>query len=225
MSEIDTSNLDMGAIARRTARGLLDIKAVSFNADEPFTHASGKKAPTYVDCRRIISFPGVRAQMMDDLAAVIRAHYGDRLDGVAGGETAGIPFAAFVAERLGCPMTYVRKKPKGYGKNARIEGQMSEGDEILLVEDLTTDGGSKLSFVEAIRTAGARCSATAVVFFYDILPGVRDTLRAEGIDLLNLCTWWDVLAEARAGGDFDGATLDAVEEFLNDPTGWQAAHP
>ena len=215
--------IDTAAIARRTARGLLDIQAVSFNAAEPFTHASGKKAPTYIDCRRIISFPQVRSQMMDDLADVIRAHYGTAPDNVAGGETAGIPFAAFIAERLDRPMTYVRKKPKGYGKNARIEGQLSEGDTTVLVEDLTTDGGSKISFIEAIRTAGGTCAATAVVFFYDIFPDTRDRLRAEGVEILQLCTWWDVLAEARSGGDFDAATLDGVEAFLNDPTGWQAA--
>ena len=216
--------LETAAIAQRTARGLLDIGAVSFNAAEPFTHASGKRAPTYIDCRRIISYPEVRSQMMDDLAAVIGDHYGDALDNVAGGETAGIPFAAFIAERLGLPMTYVRKKPKGYGKNARIEGQMAEGARALLVEDLTTDGGSKLSFVEAIREAGGTCDATAVVFFYDIFPDTRDRLAAHGVALLQLCTWWDVLAEARSAGDFDAATLDEVEAFLRDPVGWQAAH-
>ena len=216
--------LDTAAIARRTARGLLDIGAISFNAVEPFTHASGKRAPTYIDCRRIISFPEVRSRMMDDLAAVIRDHYGDALDNVAGGETAGISFAAFIAERLALPMTYVRKKPKGYGKNARIEGQMAEGARVLLVEDLTTDGGSKLSFVEAIRDAGGVCDATAVVFFYDIYPDTRDRLADHGLALLQLCTWWDVLEEARSAGDFDAGTLDAVETFLRDPAGWQATH-
>ncbi len=218
-----TDPIDAAAIARRTARGLLDIGAVGFNAAEPFTHASGKKAPTYIDCRRIISFVEVRTRMMDDLAAVIAAHAGDGLDNVAGGETAGIPFAAFVAERLKLPMTYVRKKPKGYGRNARIEGRLAEGQRVLLVEDLATDGGSKLSFVQAIRAAGGICDATAVVFFYDIYPGTRATLAAEGVSLLSLCTWWDVLAEARAGGDFDAATLTEVEAFLHDPEGWQAA--
>ena len=81
---------------------------------------------------------------------------------------AGIPFAALVAERMGLPMSYIRKKPKGYGRNARIEGNMFENQNVLLVEDLTTDGGSKLSFVEAIRESGAKCSHTAVIFNYGI---------------------------------------------------------
>ena len=216
-----TSFADKDEIARITARTLLDIGAVNFNAREPFTHASGKQAPTYVDCRRIISFPRARAMLMDFLAATMLREAGtEAFDNIAGGETAGIPFGALIAERLGLPMTYVRKKPKGYGKNARIEGVMTEGQKVCLVEDMTTDGGSKISFVEAIRETGAECRYTAVVFFYGIHEGVTETLAEHDITLLTLCTWWDVLAEARAGAHFDAATLDSVEAYLNDPAGW-----
>lgn len=213
-------------IARLTARMLLEIRAVDFNAAQPFTYASGLKGPTYVDCRRIISFPRVRGTLMDFMAATVLRDAGfEAFDNVAGGETAGIPFAAMVAERLSLPMTYVRKKPKGYGRNARIEGAMTEGQRVLLVEDLTTDGGSKLSFVDAIRDTGATCAHTAVVFYYGIFPETIDRLGAHGVSLHHLCTWWDVLAEAREQRAFDAATLDEVETFLRDPRGWQAAHP
>ena len=148
----------------------------------------------------------------------------EAFDNIAGGETAGIPFGALVAERLALPMTYVRKKPKGYGKNARIEGVMTEGQRVLLVEDLTTDGGSKLSFVDAIRETGATCNATAVIFYYGIFAGVEETLANHGVQLIHLCTWWDVLAEAKARGSYDSETLDAVEAYLRDPAGWSAAH-
>ena len=212
-------------IARLTARMLLEIKAVDFNADTPFTYASGLKGPTYVDCRRIISFPRVRATLMDFLAATVMRNAGfEAFDNVAGGETAGIPFAALVAERLGLPMTYVRKKPKGYGRNARIEGAMTEGQRVLLVEDLTTDGGSKLSFVDAIRDTGATCAHTAVIFYYGIFPETTQRLADHGVTLHHLCTWWDVLAEARAQAAFDQQTLAEVEAFLTDPRAWQAAN-
>ena len=212
-------------IARLSARMLLEIKAVDFNADEPFTYASGLKGPTYVDCRRIISFPRVRQTLMDFLAATVMRDAGfEAFDNVAGGETAGIPFGAMVAERLGLPMTYVRKKPKGYGRNARIEGVMSEGQRVLLVEDLTTDGGSKLSFVDAIRDTGASCNHTAVIFYYGIFPETTQRLADHGVALHHLCTWWDVLAEARAQEAFDPKTLAEVETFLTDPRGWQAAN-
>lgn len=209
-------------IARLTARMLLEIGAVHFNATEPFTHASGKQAPTYIDCRKLISYPRIRSVLMDFLTVTTMREAGfEAFDNIAGGETAGIPFAAFVAERMALPMTYVRKKPKGYGRNARIEGAMSEGQRVLLVEDLTTDGGSKLSFVDAIRETGATCSATAVIFYYDIFPETTKVLSDHGVQLISLCTWWDVLAEARAQNAFDTATLDEVETFLKAPNDWQ----
>jgi orotate phosphoribosyltransferase len=221
---IPSSFPDKAEIARLTARMLLEIKAVHFNAAEPFILASGKPSPTYIDCRTPISYPRIRATLMDFMAVTVMREAGfEAFDNVAGGETAGIPFAALVAERLGLPMTYVRKKPKGYGRNARIEGRMGEGDRVLLVEDLTTDGGSKLSFVDAIRETGATCGHTAVIFYYGIFPETEKTLGDHGVQLHHLCTWWDVLAEARAAGAFDAATLAEVEAFLKAPREWQAA--
>jgi orotate phosphoribosyltransferase len=212
-------------IARLTARALLDIKAVHFNAATPFTLASGLPSPTYIDCRKVISHPRLRSVLMDFMAMTVLRDAGlEAFDNIAGGETAGIPFAALVAERLALPMSYVRKKPKGYGRNARIEGDMTPGQRVLLVEDLATDGGSKLSFVEAIRETGATCAHTAVIFSYGIFPDTVPNLAAHGVTLHHLCTWWDVLAEARAANAFDAETLAEVERFLADPRGWQERH-
>ena len=221
---IPTSYPTQAEIARLTARMLLEIKAVHFNAADPFTLASGLPSPTYIDCRKLISHPRIRATLMDFLTVTVMRNVGfESFDNIAGGETAGIPFAAFVAERMALPMTYVRKKPKGYGKNARIEGDMTAGQRVLLVEDLTTDGGSKLSFVDAIRDTGANCAHTAVIFYYGIFPETEKTLGDHGVSLHHLCTWWDVLDEAKAQGSFDANTLQGVEEFLRDPRAWQAA--
>lgn len=212
-------------IARLTARMLLEIGAVNFNTKEPYTLASGLPSPSYIDCRKLISFPRIRSTLMDFLTVTVMRNAGfEAFDNIAGGETAGIPFAALVAERMALPMTYVRKKPKGYGKNARIEGAMTEGERVLLVEDLTTDGGSKLSFVDAIRDTGADCGHTAVIFYYGIFPETEKTLGDHGVALHYLCTWWDVLAEAKAQQVFDAETLAGVESFLNDPRAWQDAH-
>jgi len=209
-------------MARLTARMLLEIKAVHPNAAEPFTLASGLPSPTYIDCRKLISYPRIRSTCMDFLTVTIMRNAGyEAFDNIAGGETAGIPFAALVAERMGLPMSYVRKKPKGYGRNARIEGDMTEGQRVLLVEDLTTDGGSKLSFVDAIRETGATCAHTAVIFYYGIFPDTEKNLGEHGVSLHSLCTWWDVLTEAKASGAFDAATLGEVESFLNAPRAWQ----
>jgi len=221
---IPTSFPPKAEIARLTARALIEIGAVHFNAANPYTHASGKKAPTYIDCRKLISYPRIRSTLMDFMAVTIMREIGfEAVDTVAGGETAGIPFAALVADRLALPMTYVRKKPKGYGRNARIEGVMAEGQRALLVEDLATDGGSKISFVQAIRDTGATCAHTAVIFSYGIFPNMTAELAAYGITLHHLCTWADVIAESRATGAFDPATLAEVETYFADPVAWAAA--
>ena len=208
-------------VAALAAPMLLEAGAVHFNAREPFTHASGRRAPTYVDCRRLMSYPKIRSRLMDLMVETVSREAGEgAFDVIAGGETAGIPFAAWVSERMGLPMAYVRKKPKGYGRNARIEGVVPEGARVLLVEDLATDGGSKLSFVQALRDSGATCRHAAVIFAYGIFPEMESRLAAEDVALHSLCTWWDVLAAARAQGAFDADTLTAVETYLRDPEGW-----
>ena len=221
---IPSSFPERDEIARLSANILLEVGAVHFNAEEPFTLASGLPSPTYIDCRKLISYPRIRSTLMDFLTITVMRDAGfEAFDNIAGGETAGIPFSALVAERMALPMTYVRKKPKGYGRNARIEGVMNEGQRVLLVEDLTTDGGSKLSFVDAIRETGATCGHTAVIFYYGIFPETMETLNNHGVQLHHLCTWWDVLAAARECDKFDDATLTEVEAFLNSPRRWQAA--
>src|SRR5580704_14172745 len=142
--------------AETTARILLETEAVLFQPDNPFTFTSGRLSPVYVDCRRLISFPRARRKLMDMGAALIERRVGfESLDVIAGGETAGIPFAAWIADRLALPMQYVRKKPKGFGRNARIEGHVTEGARTLLVEDLASEGSSKANFIVALREAGA----------------------------------------------------------------------
>src|SRR5579863_5613165 len=143
--------------AEITSRILLETKAVLFSPDQPFTFTSGRVSPVYVDCRRLISFPRARRRLMDLAADQIERAVGhESLDAVAGGETAGIPFAAWIAERMALPMLYVRKKSKGFGRNEQIEGNMADGARVILVEDLASEGSSKLNFVRAIRAAGAK---------------------------------------------------------------------
>lgn len=213
------------AIAEQSARILLEIKAVSFNAQTPFTWTSGRKAPTYVDCRKVISFPRARTALLDFAAATVLRDIGyESIDAIAGGETAGIPYAAWLSDRLGLPMQYVRKQPKGFGRNAQIEGVLKEGDRALLVEDLATDGGSKIKFVEALRKAGAVVTDTFVVFHYGIFPQSVTSLAEIGVRLHALTTWRDVLNVARKGDYFDAETLDQVERFIDDPDAWSAAN-
>jgi orotate phosphoribosyltransferase len=212
---------DNKTTAQIAASILLEIEAVLIRPEEPFTFTSGRKSPVYVDCRKIIGFPRARARLMDMGVEALYNNVGhEAFDVVAGGETAGIPFAAFIAERMGLPMAYIRKKPKGFGRNAQIEGVIKEGDRVLLVEDLATDGGSKLNFVNAIRTAGAQCDHTFVVFHYGIFPEGIKLLNDEGVTLHGLTTWWDVIELAEQKGYVDEKGAAIVRDFLNNPDKW-----
>ena len=212
-------------MAEETARAYLDTGAVRFMQDKPFVFTSGWASPVYNDSRWLISFPDVRKKLMDFAVATIDRDIGrDKIDAVAGGETAGIPFAAWVAERMHLPMQYVRKKPKGFGRGSQIEGKLDPGQRVLLVEDLATDGRSKVNFVKALRDGDGKCDHCFVIFFYDIYPEGAKILSDLGVTLHYLTTWWDVLAVAKASGKFDPKMLAEVEKFMNDPAGWSKAH-
>lgn len=216
---------DRAVIAELTAKMLLEVEAVKFSQDKPFIFTSGRASPVYTDCRRLISFPRVRNTLIDfGVATMMREAGFEAFDAIAGGETAGIPFAAWMADRMMLPMQYVRKKPKGFGRNAQIEGHLTEGQRILLVEDMASDGGSKVNFCRALRDAGARVEHCFVFFYYDIFPEGKRILADLGVKMHYLATWWDVLAVAKKSGAFDRAMLDEVEKFMRDPGGWSKAH-
>ena len=214
-------------IARRTAEILLDIEAVAFRPQDPFTHSSGRLSPSYIDCRRIISFPAARREITEMAVARLRGALGKGegqalpFGAIAGGETAGIPFAAWIADALDLPMLYVRKQAKGFGRMAQIEGHMDPGTRVLLVEDLATDGGSKAVFINALRQAEGDISHTFVVFHYGIFAASTDSLAALGVELTALATWWDVLAVARDRQSFSAPELASVEAYLKSPLDWQ----
>jgi len=217
--------LDRKTIAELTARMYLDTGAVRFMEDKPFIFTSGWASPVYNDSRWLISFPDVRSTLIDFAVAAIDRDIGrDTIDAAAGGETAGIPFAAWVADRLHVPMQYVRKKPKGFGRGAQIEGKLDPGQRVLLVEDLATDGRSKVNFVKAIRDADGKCDHCFVLFFYDIYEEGKKILADLGVTLHYLTTWRDVLAVAKTSGRFDPKMLAEVEKFIDDPAGWSKAH-
>ncbi len=213
------------SIALKTARILLDIGAITVNAENPFTLTSGRKSPVYIDCRKIISFPAERRQIMDFAVDVLKnAGVLERLDLVAGGETAGIAYAAWIAEKLDLPMLYVRKKPKGFGRMAQIEGSMEkDGQRVLLVEDLATDGASKIAFCDVLRKAGASVTDAFCIFYYGIFPYSRQLLDDARLKLHFLTTWWNVLEVIKEDASFDRKTLGEIERFLADPDGWTAA--
>jgi len=211
--------------ALTTARILLEIKAVNFRPEEPYILTSGWASPVYVDCRKVISFPRARTTICTLMTqAILRDAGYESTDCVAGGETAGIPYAAWIADQMSLPMLYVRKKPKGFGRNAQIEGEFAPGARVVLVEDLASDGASKVNFCNAIREAGGQIKHSAVVFFYGVFPGALKSLNEAGVSLTYLANWWDVLEVAEQDELFDRKTIEAVRSFLHDPVQWSKLH-
>lgn len=208
-----------------TARILLEIKAINFRPEEPYILTSGWASPVYVDCRKVISFPRARSKISELMTAAIQREVGfESTEAIAGGETAGIPYAAWISDRLNLPMLYVRKKAKGFGRNAQIEGDFKDGDRVVLVEDLASDGASKVNFVTALRDAGAEVDHSFVVFFYGVFPGALKSLEEIGVTLGYLCNWWDVLEVVEQEGQFDRRAIEEVRSFLHDPVQWSSLH-
>lgn len=209
----------------RVSQILFDIEAVHCNLEKPYIFTSGWASPVYVNCRRLFSTTWERREIVGLLARELERALGpDGFDVVAGGETAGIPYAAWVADYFYRPMVYVRKKPKGFGLGRRIEGELAPGQRAVLIEDLMTDGASKVDFARAIREAGGTVGHAAVVFSYGVYPEAPAKLDAADLSVYALTDWRTTLGVAERRGHFDRAQVRAVREFLDDPPAWSQAH-
>lgn len=207
--------------AKTIANILLETKAVNFRPETPYKLTAGWASPVYIDCRWLISFPWARKVITLLACEEIKENIGlDKLDCIAGGETAGIPYAAWISEALAKPMIYVRKKPKGFGRMAQIEGRLEEKSNVILVEDLATDGGSKIAFIEALRDAGGICTETFVVFFYGVFPTATTLLKEANINLSYLANWSDVISVAEEKEYFSKTKIESVKRFLENPIQW-----
>ena len=202
------------------AEKLIDIESVQFSFNNHFTLTSGLKSPVYVDCRKIISFVEERTLIMDTAIKYINENKLE-FDLVAGGETAGIPYAAFISEKIKKPMVYIRKQPKGFGKNQQIEGNFKNNQKAILVEDLATDGGSKIIFVKAMREAGLVVKDIFVIFYYDIFNFEKSVLSKLNVNIHSLCTWKDIISVLEKRKTFDQTDIENLKEFLSRPDDWR----
>lgn len=206
------------------AAALLDAGCVKFRTDEPFRLPSGWASPVYIDCRRLISFPHLRRELVHRGLELLRdRHCLEGIDVVAGAESSGIAFGAWVAETLDLPMVYVRKEGKGIGPASQVEGQVNAGDRVLLVDDMMAAARSKRVFCEALASAGAVVKDIFVLFDYGTFP-TDEVLAPWHPGVHALATWHDVLEAAAASGGVGRASLDELRDFLDDPGGWSQAH-
>jgi orotate phosphoribosyltransferase len=208
---------------RSISRLLLEAGAIQVSQDQPFFLAAGWASPVYVDCRLLIDTPRWRRTVTDLAIATLRRSPTLDIDIVAGAETAGIPWAAFLAERLDRPLRYVRKRPLGIGRNAQVEGGNVEGRNVLLVDDLTTDASSKASFTRGLRQAGGIVTDVFSIFHHAVFPGGRERLQELGLRLHYLASWED-LRRLEPGEGLNKAQQALLERFLADPVAWSGHH-
>jgi len=203
------------------ARSLLEIGAVELRPDDPFEWSSGLFAPIYCDNRRTLAYPSIRAAIADGFASIVReASYLPTT--VAGTATAGIPHAAWLADRLDAPMCYVRSSTKGHGRRNRIEGVVDDGDPVVVVEDLISTGSSALSAVEALREAGATVQAVLAIFSYEF-DRATTAFEDAGVPLHTLTGFQRLVDGAMNAGHLSAVQVEALQAWRRDPDAWSAS--
>ncbi|MGD6964987.1 orotate phosphoribosyltransferase [Rossellomorea vietnamensis] len=203
---------------KEIAQQLLNIEAVFLKPNDPFTWSSGLKSPIYCDNRLTISYPEVRRMIAQGIAENIKNHFPDA-DMIAGTATAGIPHAAWVSEILDLPMCYVRSKPKAHGKGSQIEGKVSKGQKVVVVEDLISTGGSCISAVNALREEGCEVLGVAAIFTYELQSGISKLAEAE-IKALSLSDYTSLLEAAHENNYIEERDLEALISWKENPEEW-----
>lgn len=201
--------------AAQIAGSLLDIGAVALRPHQPFTWTSGIKSPIYCDNRLTMSYPAIRDLIADSFAALIREAY-PQAEVVAGTATAGIPHAAFTAQKLGLPMAYIRDKAKGHGKENQIEGLIKPGQKVVVIEDLISTGGSSLKAALAVREAGAEPLAVLAIFSYQLDKAVGAFAEA-GIPLQTLSNYTALIDVAIERRDIKPEDLALLQSWRQNP--------
>ena len=205
--------MNLDNFKNKTAKILLDIKAINFQPKKPFKLTSGKLSPVYVDCRKIISHLKERRLIINMGSKLLKKKINlKKIDCIAGGETAGIPYASWISEKLNKPMVYIRKKPKGFGKLSQIEGEIKNKSRVLLIEDLSTDGKSKINFCNAIKKAGGKIKDIFVIFNYDIYPNT--IFKRNNLELHFLTNWKFVIKNLKKKKSLKNEEILEIEKFL-----------
>lgn len=211
--------MEWGKVMKQIAEKLLEIKAVALSPNEPFTWASGLKSPIYCDNRLTMSFPEVRRLVAKGLAEKIKTEFPE-VEVIAGTATAGIPHAAWVAELLDLPMVYIRGKAKDHGKKNQIEGQISEGQKMVVIEDLISTGGSVLEACVAAENEGANVLGVAAIFTYELPKGIENFAEAK-VPFITLTNYTGLIEVATEKNYIAESDVDLLQQWKKDPKNWQ----
>ena len=208
----------METIKKIFAQKLLEVKAVKLQPQEPFTWASGWKSPIYTDNRKTLSFPGLRSFVKLELCHLIQENFPEA-EAVAGVATGAIAQGALVADQLGLPFSYVRPKPKDHGMGNQIEGEITKGAKVVVVEDLISTGGSSLKAVQALRDYGVEVVGMVASFTYGF-PVAEEAFRQAGVKLLTLSDYEHVVSEAAKTGYIKAEDQPVLAEWRQNPAEW-----
>jgi len=200
------------------AAKLLEIGAVALQPNEPFTWSSGLKSPIYCDNRLTLAYPDVRRLIAAGLAELIRTQFPEA-DLIAGTATAGIPHAAWVSERLGLPMCYVRSQAKAHGKGKQIEGKAEPGQRVVVIEDLISTGGSSLAAVRALKEAGCEVLGVAAIFTYG-LDKAKQAFAKENLPAYTLTDYDTLIETAVRLGAVSEHDLATLRKWRENPEEW-----
>lgn len=209
-----------GATAESVAKNLLEIKAIKLQPQQPFTWASGWKSPIYCDNRLALSYPQVRSLIKEKLVRLVKERFPDT-EAIAGVATAGIPQGALLADALELPFLYVRSKAKGHGMGNTIEGKVTPGQKVLVVEDLVSTGGSSLKAVKDLREAGFEVLGMAAIFTYGFGQARRNFENA-GVKLVCLSDYDSLLPQAIEENYVSSAFLPSLNAWRKAPEQWGA---
>ncbi len=205
--------------AGKVAQMLLQIEAIKLRANNPFTWSSGWKSPIYCDNRLSLSFPDIRTAIKEGLVQVIRENFA-AAEAIAGVATAGIPQGALVAEAMQLPFAYVRPKPKDHGMENLIEGRVSKGQKVVVIEDLVSTGGSSLKAVEALRKEGAHVLGMVSIFNYGFDIATRNFHDAD-VSLVSLSDFSHLLTTAVENNYISESDLVSLKSWRVDPSNWK----
>jgi len=206
-------------ISEKVAAYLLEIKAIKLSANDPFTWASGWKSPIYCDNRMSLSYPEVRTYIKEALCKVIKDKYPDA-EAIAGVATAGIPQGALVAESMGLPFVYVRSKPKGHGMENMIEGKVTPGQKVVVIEDLISTGGSSLKASQDLINAEFEVLGMAAIFTYGF-PLADENFKKADIDLVTLSDYEAMLPIAVSEGYLTEDQVESLQQWREEPSEWR----
>ncbi len=206
--------------ALKVASDLLQIEAIKLSVENPFTWSSRWKSPIYCDNRLSLSYPEIRTYIKEQLAEAAKALF-PGYEAVAGVATAGIPQGALLAEALGVPFIYVRSKPKGHGMTNLIEGKVTPGQKVIVVEDLVSTGGSSLKAAADLRASGFEILGMVAIFTYGF-PVADENFANANIQLHTLSNYSVMLEKAKELGFVKESDLASLEEWRKDPSSWRS---